>query len=168
MTGGTLPTILVVGLLASGAAVLWQTLVALLGIFLAVMALAIYTMARAGAGAAVEMGQSLASLRTDPDTRPDLVPESLDWMRAPALSPVTIAVLKAAGVCPLGYKPGQTWVIDGVGHISRPLCRPAVTALGRMFASDAWDEVGQEAPCICPFTDRQVIFEVGPEIRTGS
>ena len=39
--GGTLPTILVVGLLASGAAVLWQTLVALLGIFLAVMALAI-------------------------------------------------------------------------------------------------------------------------------
>ena len=163
--GGALPVILVVGLLASGAAVLWQTLVALLGIFLAVMAMAVYTSARAGARSAVETESSLASLKAEPGARPDLIPEPVDWMPPPAFWPVTIAAIRATGACPLGYKPGQTWVIDDDGHISRPLCRPAVAVLSQMFASGSWEEPGQEAPCTCPFIDRQVVFAVKANSR---
>ena len=163
--GGAIPVILVVSLLASQATVLWQTLVALLGIFLAVMALAVYTMNRAGAGSAVETENSLASLtaepeRADPDSRPDLMPELLDWMPRPAFWPATVAALRATGDCPHDYKPGQTWIIDDDGHISRPLCRPAVAVLSQMFASGSREEPGQEAPCACPFADRQVVFAI--------
>ena len=161
---GGIPAILAIGLLASGATVLWQTLMALLGIFLAVMALSIFTMPRASDRSAVAE-QRLDSLKADPDSRPDLVPESLHWMPPPPFWPVTIAALKTTGDCPLGYKPGETWVIHGDGHISRPLCRPAVAALNHMFNSGSGEEPGQEAPCDCPFTDRQVVFAMAANSR---
>lgn len=65
---------------------------------------------------------------------------------------MAFGVVSAMGVCPLGFRPGSTWAIDEEGHLSRPLCRPAVAAVLDISSQ------GAEASCRCPLGDRALIF----------
>lgn len=94
--------------------------------------------------------------------------ELVDELPPVPILPVTVGVAGATGGCPLGFRPGQTWRVDADGHISRPLCRPAVDALTSMLPTLTEEDWEHGVPCRCPLKDREVIFEVeskGVDVR---
>jgi uncharacterized repeat protein (TIGR04076 family) len=64
------------------------------------------------------------------------------------------------GVCPLGFRPGKTWSVERDGHMSHPLCRPAVEAISQALWE--FNEEAMEAgiSCRCPLGDRNMVFSV--------
>ena len=86
--------------------------------------------------------------------------ELMDMLPIAPLAPVTIGITGDIGVCPLGFRRGDAWIVDSNGHISRQLCRPAITALGSMLHATQHGEPDQEVACRCPLIDRQVLFAV--------
>lgn len=83
--------------------------------------------------------------------------ELMDRVPAPS-EPITVRVVRASGTCPLGFRPGSWWTIDEAGHVSSPLCRPAVAALNPALGRSM--ETTGEGPvsCHCPLGDREVAF----------
>ena len=86
--------------------------------------------------------------------------ELMDMLPDAPLAPVAIRITKEIGVCPLGFRKGDAWFVDSDGHISRQLCRPAITALGPMLQATRNALPEQEVPCRCPLSDRQLLFAV--------
>ena len=86
--------------------------------------------------------------------------ELMDMFPVAPLAPVTIGITREIGVCPLGFRRGDTWFVDSDGHISRQLCRPAITALGSLLQATHNGLTEQEVPCRCPLSDRQLLFAV--------
>jgi hypothetical protein len=85
--------------------------------------------------------------------------ELMDAVPVSLMMPVTLGVTRASGVCPLGFRPGHTWVVGVDGHLSRPLCAPAVTASTAIL--EEWSAVGLRIaePCHCP-VGRELVFAV--------
>jgi hypothetical protein len=96
-------------------------------------------------------------------------PELSEVVSAAPPGPVTVVVVKATGVCPLGFRPDHIWLIDGDGRLSRPLCKPVVSALDLVFQSWPQEEEKQLLTCCCPIDNRQreVVFMVqaGARVR---
>ena len=86
--------------------------------------------------------------------------ELMDMLPVAPLAPVTIGITRDIGVCPLGFRRGDAWFVDSDGHISRPLCRPAISALGSMLQATQNAGQEQEVACLCPLSDRKVLFAV--------
>ena len=86
--------------------------------------------------------------------------ELVDEIASAPILPVTVSVAGATGGCPLGFRPGQAWGIDADGHISRPLCRPAVDALATMLPMLTEEDWEHGIPCRCPLGNREVVFAV--------
>ena len=84
----------------------------------------------------------------------------VDEIASAPILPVTVGVAGATGGCPLGFRPGQRWGIDADGHISRPLCRPAVDALATLLPTLTKEDWEHGIPCRCPMADREVVFAV--------
>jgi len=94
--------------------------------------------------------------------------ELVDEIASAPILPVTVGVAGATGGCPLGFRPGQSWAIDADGHISRPLCRPAVDALATLLPTLTGDDWEYGIPCRCPLEGREVVFAVeskGVDVR---
>ena len=73
----------------------------------------------------------------------------------------TIGVIRSVGgVCSLGIKTGKTWNVDRDGHLSRPLCRPAVDSISRALRVLDEEELEAGVLCRCPLGDRNVVFSV--------
>ena len=87
----------------------------------------------------------------------------VDEIPSAPILPVAVGVAGASGGCPLGFRPGQTWAIDADGHISRPLCRPAVDALATLLPTLTKETWEHGIPCRCPMGDREVVFAVEPK-----
>ncbi|MBI4198410.1 MAG: hypothetical protein HY533_04805 [Chloroflexi bacterium] len=73
----------------------------------------------------------------------------------------TITVTQEVGFCPLGFRPGQTWQVDEYGKVSRPLCRPAMTALALGLEEAARGAPGDQVSCRCPLKQGEVVFAIG-------
>ena len=84
----------------------------------------------------------------------------MDTFPVAPLAPLTIGITRDVGVCPLGFRRGDTWFVDTDGHISRQLCRPAIIALGSTLQASQNGGREQEVACLCPLSDRQVFFAV--------
>lgn len=94
--------------------------------------------------------------------------ELVDEIPSAPILPVTVGVAGVTGGCPLGFRPGQSWTIDADGHISRPLCRPAVDALATLLPTLTQDDWEHGIPCRCLLRDREVVFAVeskGVDVR---
>ena len=86
--------------------------------------------------------------------------ELMDMLPDAPLAPFTIGITRAIGVCPLGFRRGDAWFVGSDGHISRQMCRPAITALGSILQATHNAGLDQEVACLCPLIDRQVLFAV--------
>ena len=86
--------------------------------------------------------------------------ELMDTLPVAPFASLTIEITRDIGVCPLGFRRGDAWIVAGDGRISRQLCRPAVTALGSMLQATQNGGPEQEVACRCPLGDRQVLFAV--------
>jgi uncharacterized repeat protein (TIGR04076 family) len=73
----------------------------------------------------------------------------------------TIMVAREVGVCPLGFRQGQTWHVDDEGNLSRPLCRPAVTVLASALEAAGRGASGAQVSCRCPLKQGEVVFAIG-------
>lgn len=93
--------------------------------------------------------------------------ELMDDMPVGPILPVTVGVAGVTGGCALGFRPGQTWTIDADGHMSRPMCRPAVTALASFLPSLSADDWEHGVPCKCPLGNREVVFAVHSSLATS-
>ncbi|GEM_PF-6754699 len=85
--------------------------------------------------------------------------ELMDSLLAPTV-PLTVRVVSARGICPLGFQRGDVWVASGEGHLSSKLCRPAVRSLGAVLQPPIGERIGQVVSCQCPLGDRELEFAV--------
>ncbi len=168
LTGGTaILVIILIAFLGTRETVPGQAIAViavLLAIFLLVVGVGIIVAPTAREQATKEMMGLAAADTGTAVVRPVL--ELMDAVPVAPLSPVTISVVGARGVCPLGFRPGHTWVIGDDGHLSRPLCQPAVTALSSMLRSVSTKGAKLRVPCYCPLGNREVAFAVQGEEST--
>ena len=165
LTGGT--AILVIILIAflgtietvPGQAI--AVIAVLLAIFLLMVGVGIVVAPTVSERATEEMMGLAAADTGTAVVRPEL--ELMDAVPVAPLSPVTIRVVGATGVCALGFRPGHTWVIGDDGHLSRPLCQPAVVAVSSMLRSVSTKGAKLRVPCYCPLGNREVAFAVQGE-----
>ena len=75
-------------------------------------------------------------------------------------TPVNATITKVVGPCPLGLMPGNTWEIGPDGVLSRPMCRPAATALSALFQMANGDVMDRSTCCECVIAGREVTFTV--------
>ncbi len=165
LTGGTaILVIMLVAFLGTIETVPGQgtaVIAVLLAIFLLVVGMGIIMAPLASEQATEEMVGLAAAETATAVVRPEL--ELMDAVPVAPLSPITLRVVGATGVCALGFRPGHTWVIGDDGHLSRPLCQPAVVAVSSMLRSLSTERVKQRAPCYCPLGNRKVEFAVQEE-----
>ena len=162
--GAAIPVIMLIAFLAIREPVPGQAIAViavLLAIYLLVVGMGIIMAPLSSERATEEMMGLAAAETATAVVRPEL--ELMDAVPVAPLSPVTISVVGATGVCPLGFRPGHTWVIGDDGHLSRPLCQPAVTAISSMLRLLSREGVKLRVPCYCPFGDREVAFGVDEE-----
>ena len=69
-----------------------------------------------------------------------------------------IGVIRALGTCPLGFDPNKMWKVDKDGHLSCPLCRPAVTSISQALRTLDEEELEAGVVCHCTLGDRNVVF----------
>ena len=86
--------------------------------------------------------------------------ELMDMLPVAPSAPVTIGITRDIGVCPLGFRRGDSWIVDSDGYISKQLCRPAINAIHSMLETTQNAGPDQEVACLCPLIDRQVQFAV--------
>ena len=156
LTGAVIPVALVAVFLALGKPEVAGELGILLAVYAALMVLAAYTSATSQAPAAPVAMEVRA-----------LAPLGLEWIdtipSAPS-APVAVRVTHVSGGCAMGYLPGNTWVVDRNGHLSRPLCNAAARALGLLLDDDPDLDGKRQVDCDCPLAEREVRFEVGKEV----
>ncbi|MFQ6030425.1 MAG: hypothetical protein ACE5Q6_23365 [Dehalococcoidia bacterium] len=105
-------------------------------------------------------------MATEKDDRAEAWEEEVELVQTIPAVPVslfTVGVAGTTGVCPVGYRNGRVWFVGHDGHISRPLCRPGVTAI--TSALQAWSGAGLEVDvsCLCPLGHREVTFALRGE-----
>ena len=83
--------------------------------------------------------------------------ELMERVAAPP-APLLIRVVAASGLCPLGFRQGDTWVVDETGYLSSPLCLPAATSLTPVLQSREGNGNGHPVSCHCPLGQRDVVF----------
>ena len=161
-----LPVALIIMFLAAGNAPVAGELAILLAIFAAVMALGTYTAVTsrsvARTPAAVETGYAAWEATLGIEWI-DEVPPAVLMPLAPVSMPVSMTVVKVTGSCIFGFKPGDKWVIDANGHLSRPMCAVAVKAFSSLPGSPREAGLPQEAACSCPLAGREVVFAMETE-----
>jgi uncharacterized repeat protein (TIGR04076 family) len=153
--GAVVPVVAVVALLAADKPEAAGIIGALMGVYLVVVAPGIY-LARTAKGRPEWETMDLVATGTA------AAASGVEWGETVPLAPlwpVTVQVASAAGVCALGFRPGDTWVIDANGRISRPLCRPMTDALSSLLRAPL-GEVEQSMACVCPLPDRRLVFTV--------
>ena len=73
--------------------------------------------------------------------------------------PAAVTVVGALGTCPLGFKPGDRWLVSATGRLDRPMCLPAIAGVTNRRIS-----TGQEGPaaahCVCPLGGQMLTLEV--------
>jgi hypothetical protein len=156
--GAVVPVVAVLALLAADKAEAAGIVGVLAGVFLAVVAPGIYLASTARGRPEWETMDLVA-------TGTAAAPSGLEWVDTVPLAPLwpaAVQVATATGVCALGFRPGDTWVIDANGRLSRPLCRPMANALSSILQAP-WGEVEESVACVCPLADRQLVFSVAAE-----
>lgn len=144
------PVALIIIYLAAGNPSVAGELAILLAVFAGVMALGAYTFAT-GAVARMPMATEAAEAA-------EAGIEWVDEVQLAPLAPVSMRVVKVTGACAFGFMPGNEWLIDANGHLSRPLCSAAVKALSSLRGGP-WDAgLPQEFACDCPLAGREVVF----------
>ena len=87
--------------------------------------------------------------------------ELMDGLSTIPLGTATIGVVRSVGgICPLGFQPGKTWSVDSDGHLSRPLCRPAVDAISTALWERDEEDLETGIVCHCPIGDQNLVFSV--------
>lgn len=82
--------------------------------------------------------------------------ELMERLPAPS-DPLLIRVVATSDLCPLGFRQGDTWVLDQTGFLSTPICLPAARSLTALLQSpEAGD--GHPVSCHCPLGQRDVVF----------
>lgn len=159
LAAASLPIALIIMYLAAGNAPVAGVLAILLAIFAAVMILGAYTAVTAGTlvstAAAVATGG--VALEATP---------GIEWIDEVPLAPpvpVSMKVVKVTGSCALGFLPGDRWVIDANGRLSRPLCAAAVKAFSSLRSGPWGDGLPREVTCHCPLAGREVVFATDTE-----
>lgn len=153
--GAVVPVVAVAALLAADKAEAAGIVGVLVGVYLAVVAPGMYLARTARARPEWETMDLVPTGTT-------LAASGVEWADTVPLAPLwpaTIQVATAAGVCALGFRSGDTWVIDADGRISRPLCRPMTTALSSLLRAPL-GEVERSMACVCPLADRELVFTV--------
>jgi hypothetical protein len=70
-----------------------------------------------------------------------------------------VTVLGAVGTCPLGFKPGDRWLVSPSGKLDRPMCHPAVAGIVNRHLKPRPDG-GGEAHCVCPIAGQMLTLKV--------
>ena len=84
--------------------------------------------------------------------------ELVDELNRPVPGSAKIGIIRALGTCPLGFDSNKMWNVDKDGHLSRPLCRPAVTSISNALRTLDEEELEAGVVCHCPIGDRNVGF----------
>ncbi len=82
--------------------------------------------------------------------------ELMERLPAPSV-PLLIRVVATSDLCPLGFRQGDTWVLDQTGYLSTPICLPAARSLTTLLQSPQAGE-GHPVSCHCPLGERDVVF----------
>ena len=148
------PIALIIMFLAAGnTSVAWE-LAILLAVFAAVMILGACTAVTSGELAPTPAAVAAGNTAWDAT----LGIEWIDEVPLAPLAPVTMRVLKVTGACAFGFMPGNEWVIDANGHLSRPLCAVAVKAFNSPRGGPWNDGLPQNVACHCPLAGNEVVF----------
>ncbi len=150
--GGAPPLIILLGALLAGPGFPVVTAIGITGVWYAALFAALSeTRSTALAGGVV--------LALDEEPRLDLVEEIGNH---PSMA---ITAVADSGVCPLGFRTGQTWAVNDVGRLTRPLCLPARAAIQATFGEAGTRGIAQglEVACRCPLPSRSVVFSLRGE-----
>ena len=153
LAAAAFPIALIIMYLAAGNPSVAAELAILLAIFAGVMILGTYTAVTAGAAAHTAVATEAAEAGI----------EWIDEVPLAPLAPVSMRVVKVTGACALGFMPGNEWVIDTHGHLSRPLCSAAVKAFSDLRGGPWEHGLPQNVPCHCPLAGREVVFAMEME-----
>lgn len=129
----------------------------LTAIYAGLMALGTYTTvtAKAPDGAATDIAAEWAI--------PSLAIEGIEWIDAVPMappSPATLRVTKVTGACSHGFLPGNSWVVDSKGNLSRPICAAIASAFTSLYQVSSGKDMPQEISCRCPLGNGEVVFKV--------
>ncbi len=157
LAGVAIPAILAFAFLAINKPEVAGVLGVLLGVFAGIMALGAYT--TMSAREPVEQDEKL----TVEAAAAAAITEGIEWVDTVPVAPKTLTRLRVAdvrGACAHGYLPGNTWVVDSQGNLSRPICAAAAEAFKAMYQSSG-KEMPNEISCDCPLADNnRVVFEL--------
>jgi len=78
-------------------------------------------------------------------------------------SEVTLEARMVSGDCVHGYLNGDSWVIDGEGNLSRPICAAAAEGFKALYQASSGEGMPTEISCRCPLADRKVMFKLMAE-----
>lgn len=128
----------------------------LLEVFTGIMALGAYTTitAREPGGQEEKLSVEAAAAAA--------IAEAIEWTDSVPVTPgasTKLRVTNVHGACAHGYLPGNTWVVDSQGNLSRPICAAAANAFKAMYYATGM-ETPEEFACERPIGDRKVIFEL--------
>lgn len=155
LAAAAVPIALIIIFLAAGnSSVAWE-LTILSAIFAAVMILGLYTSLTAKA-------ETYASIAVETEAAEAGI-EWIDEVPVAPLVPVIMRVVKVTGACAFGFMPGNEWVIDTHGHLSRPLCAAAFKAFSDLPGSQLEDGLPRDVACKCPLAAREVVFAIDVE-----
>lgn len=70
-----------------------------------------------------------------------------------------VTVLGAVGTCPLGFKPGDRWLVSPSGKLDRPMCHPAVAGIVNRHLMPG-PNGGGDAHCVCPIDGQMLTLKV--------
>ncbi len=138
------------------------------GVFSGIMALGAYTTLTARETVSQAVSQTVGQLATQPGklsveaAAAAAITEGIEWVDTVPLVPKTptrLRVTSVRGGCAHGFLPGNTWVLDSQGNLSRPICAAAAEAFRAMYQSSG-KEMPEEISCDCPLSNREVTFEV--------
>lgn len=158
--GAIIPVLMVIAVLTAGDDLPGEALVVMLGVYGTVMVMTIMMARMGGERSKVEVPGVAHEGSTGSVTEPVL--ELMDFVEPPVM-PVTVGVARTAGICPLGFRPGRSWVVGVDGRITPPLCRPAAEVLSSTLQSFSCEELVREVSCRCPLGDCEIVFEVVTE-----
>jgi hypothetical protein len=70
-----------------------------------------------------------------------------------------VTVVGEVGACPLGFKPGDRWLVSPSGKLDRPMCHPAVSGITNRHLRPGPNGDG-DAHCVCPIAGQMLTLRV--------
>lgn len=161
-----MPGIVIAGLLATGTPEAAGIVGILTAIFLVPVALGALTaklpvatmVATTDGATAIKMTELAPEVIADIESIPGL--ELVESVPSAPIFEVSLQASIVTGDCAHGYLNGDTWVIDGKGNLSRPICAAAADGFKALYQSWDGEEMPTEISCRCPLTDRKVMFKL--------